>query len=498
MAAMTPLPVKLHSAAEVRELDRRAIEEEGIPGYSLMQRAGEAAFAVLRDMWGGQGRLLVVCGAGNNAGDGYVVARIARGHGHDVTVVALVAPAKLTGDAAQAYADFEESGGTVVGWDPALLRDAAVVADAILGTGLDRELTGRFREAVAAINDSGVPVLALDIPSGLHADSGAVMGVAVRASHTVTFVGLKVGFYVGAGPDHVGTLHFDGLGVPRQVHAQVPARAQRLRRKQFADLLVPRKRSAHKGDHGRVLIVGGGPGMPGAARLAGEAALRCGAGLVTIATHHEHSAAIAAGRPELICRGVSCAADLSPLLRQADMVALGPGLGQSEWAHTVFEAVLELAPRIVIDADGLNLLAAAPRRDDRWILTPHPGEAGRLLGVTTASVQQDRIASACAIAEKFGGVSVLKGAGTLITDGSDPINLCDRGNPGMATAGMGDVLTGVIAALAARIDDCSRAAALGVLAHACAGDIAAARGGELGLIAGDLMEPLREWLNRRD
>jgi len=497
MAGMKNLPTKLHSAAEVRELDRRAIEEEQIPGYTLMQRAGEAAFAVLSDAWDGASRLVIVCGAGNNAGDGYVLARIASSRGLAVTVLALVAPARLTGDAARAYADFEAAGGVAVDWDPALLKDADVVADAILGTGLDRELEGQFRAAVSAINQSRLPVIALDIPSGLHADTGAVMGSAVRAEHTITFVGLKLGCYVGAGPDHVGTLHFAGLGVPECVHAQVSAQAERLCREQFADLLVSRRRSAHKGNHGRVLIVGGGPGMAGAVRLAGEAALRSGAGLVTIATHPDHCSAIVAGRPELICRAVTGAADLGPLLQSADIVAVGPGLGQGDWARSVFEAVAKSGARLVIDADGLNLLAAGPRRGGQWILTPHPGEAGRLLGKETATVQQDRIASARELVKKFGGVTVLKGAGSIVTDESGVVRICDRGNPGMATAGMGDVLTGVIAALAAKADDLSRAAALGVLAHAAAGDRVAAQSGERGMMAGDLMEPLREWLNRR-
>ncbi len=458
MAVMTNLPTKLHSAAEVRELDRAAIEEERIPGYALMERAGEAAFAVMSAAWADARKLVVVCGAGNNAGDGYVLARIASRQGVAVSVIALVDPARLTGDAARAYADFEQADGVALGWDAALLEDADVVADAILGTGLDRELGGQFRAAVSAINGSGVPVIALDIPSGLHADSGAVMGIAVRAHHTVTFVGLKVGFYVGAGPDHVGRLHFAGLGIPQRILAQVPAQAERLQRDQFADLLAPRGRSAHKGDHGRVLIVGGGPGMAGAVRLGGEAALRGGAGLVTIATHPDHCAAIVAGRPELICRGVTGAAELGPLLAQADIVAVGPGLGQSEWARSVFAAVIESGSRLVIDADGLNLLAAGPRRSGHWILTPHPGEAGRLLGIGPAAVQQDRITSARELVNRYGGVAVLKGAGSIVTDESGGVRICDRGNPGMATAGMGDVLTGVIAALAATIDDLFAAA----------------------------------------
>ncbi len=498
MLAMTLLPVNLHTAAQVRELDRMAIEDEGIPGYTLMNRAGQAAFDVLREAWPDCNDLLIVCGAGNNAGDGYVLARLARDHGLDVTVTALVGPDKLRGDAARAWTDFRDSGGTTIGWEASLLSRAGLMVDAILGTGLDRELTGSFREAVIAINTSPAPVLALDIPSGLHADTGAVMGAAISADHTVTFVGLKAGFYLGAGPDHVGTIHFDGLGVPTRIHDAVPAVAERLSPDRFVDVLAPGRRTAHKGEHGRVLIVGGGPGMPGAVRLCGEAALRSGAGLVTVATHPDHSATIVAGRPELICRPVMTPADLEPLLSAADVVALGPGLGQSGWARSLYDTVIQSDKPLVVDADGLNLLAANPRRSRSWVLTPHPGEAARLLATDIPTVQRDRIAAVRAIVGKYGGVAVLKGAGSLVYDAAGIPAICDRGNPGMATAGMGDVLTGVIAALAARCGNLVRAAELGVLAHSSAGDRAALDGGEHGLIAGDLMEPLRAWFNHPD
>ncbi len=490
---MTTLPAAVHSAADVRAMDRHAIDAQGIPGYTLMQRAGEAAFDQLLGAWPAARRLLVACGAGNNGGDGYVVARLAREAGLEVTVAALADPARLRGDAARAHADFVAAGGSTVAFDRALVAAADVVVDALFGTGLDRPVEGPLGAAIEAINASGRPVLALDLPSGLHADTGAVLGVAVRARRTITFVGLKTGLYVGAASVHVGQLAFADLGVRAPVP---PPRLRRLDPGLLAGWLPPRPRGAHKGEHGRVLVVGGGPGMAGAARLAGEACLRAGAGLVTVATRPEHVAAIVAGRPELMVRGVSDAAGLVPLLERADVVALGPGLGQDDWSRALFAAAMDSPGPRVVDADGLNLLAARRRRRDDWILTPHPGEAARLLGDSVAEVQADRLGAIGRLTADFGGVAVLKGAHSLVLRAGGTPWVCDRGNPGMASAGMGDVLTGVIAALLAQFGSLERAAACGVLVHALAADAGATRG-ERGLVAGDVVEALRECVNPR-
>jgi ADP-dependent NAD(P)H-hydrate dehydratase / NAD(P)H-hydrate epimerase len=259
-------------------------------------------------------------------------------------------------------------------------------------------------------------------------------------------------------------------------------------------LLPRRPRTAHKGQNGSVLVIGGGIGMAGAARMSGEAALRSGAGLVTVATHAENVAAIIAGRPELMCRGVSDGAQLARLIGHADVLAVGPGLGQDEWARVMLDAALASNKTAVVDADALNLLAQSPRRSERWILTPHPGEAGRLLGRSTAEIQRDRIGAAREIAARYGGTVVLKGAGTLVVTGDSKPSICDQGNPGMASPGMGDVLTGVIAGIVAQTSDPAAAARAGVLAHAMAGDMAARRG-ERGLLATDLFAYLPTCVN---
>jgi len=491
---MSSLPVAVHTAAQVRALDRHAIDDLQIPSYTLMTRAGEAALGALRSCWPSAQRIAVVCGPGNNGGDGYVLARLAREQRLEVVAVGLHEPARLQGDARRAYDDFLAAGGTVGSWHADCLRGMDVIVDAIFGVGLSRPVDGVAAEAIAAINHSDARVLALDIPSGLHADTGEILGDAVRAERTVTFLGLKLGFYLGEGPNCVGVVMFDALELPAQALAYVEATALRIDEPEVAELLPPRRRTAHKGQQGSVLVIGGNIGMPGAARMAGEAALRAGAGLVTIATRNENVAAIVGARPELMCRGVNSAEELTALIARADVLALGPGLGQDEWAQAMFETALAKDRRVVVDADALSLLAQSPRKNAHWILTPHPGEAARLIGKTTAEVQHDRLGAAKEIAARYGGTVVLKGAGTLVLSDEGLPAICDRGNPGMASAGMGDVLTGVIAGIVAQKAELAAAARVGVLVHALAGDMAARRG-ERGLLATDLLAYLPTCVN---
>jgi NAD(P)H-hydrate epimerase len=404
-------------------------------------------------------------------------------------VVALSDPAQLKGEARQAWQDFAAAGGVVHhGWDSQCLAGVEVAVDAIFGTGLTRPLREEFAAPIGELNASGVPVLALDIPSGLHSDDGRVLGCAVRAQCTLSFVGLKLGYYLGEGPDHLGRLYFDGLGVPET--PTIATAARRIDTAAIARLLPPRHRSAHKGNHGHVLVIGGGPGMGGAVRLAGEAALRVGAGLVTVATCTANVAAINAARPELMCHGVDTAEALERLMLRTDVIAIGPGLGTDAWARTLLAKALSWQGPMVLDADALNLLAQQPSRRADWILTPHPGEAARLLGISTQEVQHDRLRAAQDLTERYGGTVVLKGANSVVLEVGELPWLCDRGNPGMGTAGMGDVLTGVVAGIAAQTTDSKAAARIGVLVHALAGDLAAANMGQRGLLASDVIRYL--------
>jgi ADP-dependent NAD(P)H-hydrate dehydratase / NAD(P)H-hydrate epimerase len=492
MPAMHLLAGAIYSASQVRDLDRRAIGELGIAGYELMTRAGTSTLDALCALWPATRTVAILCGPGNNGGDGYVVARLARARGLGAAVVAHGDPRSLAGDARRAYDDFAAAGGVCEPWSPSVL-EADVIVDALFGTGLARPIGGEAAARIAAVNASGRPVVAVDIPSGLDADTGAVHGVAVRADLTVTFIGRKVGCYVGEGLDHVGRLLLDDLDVPTAAFDGTVPVARLLGDDTLLKALPRRRRTSHKGSHGHVLVIGGGPGMPGAARLAGEAALRAGAGLVTLAVHPANSG-IAATRPELMCAAAESAADIKALLGRSTVIAVGPGLGQGAWAAALIEAAIGSGLPMVVDADALNWLAAGPRRCDHWVLTPHPGEAARLLGTTAAAVQADRLEAARELQARYGGVVVLKGAGTIVYQPGGPAFVCDRGNPGMAAGGMGDVLTGVIAGIVAQCGDLALAARAGVYAHAQAGDLAA-RAGERGMLASDVLRQVRACVN---
>lgn len=491
---MKPLPHSLYRAEQVRELDRIAIETLGIPGLTLMQRAGAAAFAALRRRWPRARYIGVLCGTGNNGGDGFVLARLAKLAGLQVSVWQVGEVGRATGAALTVREEMAAVGLVAEAFVGQDLSPCDVLVDALLGTGLSGEVRGISRAAIEAINAAGAGdagVLALDIPSGLHSDTGQILGVAVCADVCMTFIGLKLGLFTGQGPDCCGELLFDDLDVPLSAYQGMIPAVTRLAAPTAGAYLSPRRSGSHKGDFGHVLIVGGDHGMAGAARLAGEAALRCGAGLVSLATRAEHTAGITAARPELMCHGVSDALSLKPLLRRASILAIGPGLGQGNWGRALLGTALASELPLVVDADALNLLAVEPVQRAQWILTPHPGEAARLLGMTTAEVQADRVSAVIALQREYGGVVVLKGAGTLMVDRDGEVSLCDAGNPGMASGGMGDVLTGVIAALLAQGLDAYEAAQLGVSLHATAADHAAETG-QRGLLASDLLPHLRE------
>jgi ADP-dependent NAD(P)H-hydrate dehydratase / NAD(P)H-hydrate epimerase len=490
------LPERVFTAAQVRELERLAIERCGVTDYELMCRAAAGALRTIEQRWPNARGLAIVCGAGNNAGDGLVVARLAEAGGRAVKVL-LVAPAdRFRGAAAQAAADCRSAGIAFTRFEPRELSGADVIVDALLGTGLKRPVDDDFRAAIDGVNAAGLPVLALDIPSGLDADSGWPSPVAVRATATVTFLGLKQGLFLGAAIDYCGELEFEGLDVPAELGAELASPLKRLRFDELRRVLPPRLRSAHKGSSGRLLLIGGGPGMPGAIRLAAEAALRVGAGLVYVAAHPDSLASVLAGRPEIIGISTKSDVDLDNILRVVDGVVLGPGLGQSSWAHGLWRRLVHSDVPLVLDADGLNLLALERVERDRWMLTPHPGEAARLLpGGTVESVQRDRVAAAAALAARYRAIAVLKGPHTLIAvPNVDALRVCDRGNPGMATGGTGDVLAGTLGSLLVQTGSLKEAAYAGVLLHALAGD-AAAKEGERGTLASDLLSHLRAWAN---
>lgn len=489
---MTDLPLNLYRAEQVRALDQFAIETHGIPGYELMTRAGHAAFNVLVSHYPLPQRVAVFCGQGNNAGDGYIIAQLANHAGYAVQIIQVGDESKLEGDALTAFQAAEAV--PRVNFTDEFVLEADVIVDALLGTGLKGKVRDPYFAAIRFINHARKPVLAVDIPSGLCANTGNALGLAVRATHTATFIGMKQGLLTGDAPNLAGKIHFFNLRVPDAVYDSVPVSARRVDGSLGERVLRRRPRNAHKGMFGHTLAIGGDYGYAGAVAMAAEAAARIGSGLTSVATRPEHCAALFVRRPELMCHAINFSNEIEPLLKRATVCAVGPGLGQSDWARAIFRRVIQSELPLVIDADALNLLARESSNRGNWVLTPHPGEAARLLNWDARSVQRDRFATAKAIQEKFGGVVLLKGAGTIITDGRQ-CAMISAGNPGMATGGMGDVLTGIIAGLIAQKVPLFEATQLAAFLHATAGDDCAAAQGERGMLATDLMPYLRTRAN---
>jgi len=487
------LPTSLYQAHQVREMDRIAIKDLRIVGISLMEKAGQEVYEILQSNWPDVKTICVFCGSGNNAGDGYILARLAMEAHKKVKLLVLKEPTELRGDAKLAAELYMDAGGVWERFSSTTSVDADVVVDALIGSGLDRLVEGDFYSAIEVINKSGKPVLSMDVPSGLHTDTGQLMGVAVKAAITVSFVGLKQGLFIGQGPGHSGKVYFSDLGVPEAVSQQQRSCVGRIDFAAKQGLLQKRARGSHKGSFGHVLVVGGDYGYAGACRMCGEAAARTGAGLVSLATQPEHAVSIPLVVPELMSRGIVKVNDLDPLIEKATVVAVGPGLCQSSWSLELLSRVLDSKLPLVVDADALNLLAAEPSHSEQWVLTPHPGEAARLLDTSVKEIQAGRLCSARQLQSKYGGVIVLKGCGTVIADETEEISICSEGNPGMASGGMGDVLTGIIAGLIAQGFSLEDAARLGVCMHAAAADKVALEDGERGMLATDLMPWIR-WL----
>lgn len=455
-----------------------------------MALAGAALDECVARHWPHIQTMWICCGAGNNGGDGYVLARLAKARGLRVRLFALGEPKPET-EAALARLAWLEAGGLIESTLPTTSPPDLLV-DALLGIGPVDTLRGPICDWIPWLNQQGCPILAVDIPSGLQAATGVSLGVTVQATRTLTFIGLKPGLLTGRGVDYAGQVELASLGLAQLTDWPETANPVMLRVdfSCIADRLPQRQRSANKGDAGRVLLMGGGAGMPGAIRLAAEACLRTGAGLVRVASHQDNQWMIQATRPEAMWCAMS---EASAQAGWASVRVLGPGLGQSDWAQALCLAQWDLPGPMVLDADGLNLLARQPRWRSDWILTPHPGEAARLLGCSVATVEQDRLTAVQALQKKYGGVVLLKGAGSLIFDGNQ-LWICQEGNPGMASGGMGDLLSGIIAALWAQGLPQAMAAWLGAVIHGEAGDLAAADG-ERGMLASDLLPYIRHLVN---
>jgi NAD(P)H-hydrate epimerase len=481
----------------------QALFAEGVDVYGLMRQAGTAVFEELRERWPAARRIAVLVGPGQNGGDGLVVARLAREAGLSVDLLGWKRP-EFTRAAARAWQALRECDADIdvnVGSDGirAALARAEVLIDALFGIGLSRPIEGRagefmrrLGEALADMPAATRPaVLAVDAPSGLDCDTGAVDPLTLAADVTVTFLGIKAGQVTGAGVARCGRRVLAELGYP--MTEPTPGSLRLLHGDRS---LAPRALDGHKGCFGTVLVVGGNRGMPGAARLAAEAALRSGTGKVIVATHPAHAATLNVGRPELIVHAVEQGGDLAPLLDQATAVVFGPGLGRDAWAASMRDGLRADRRPTVADADALRLLRPDSMTERPLVITSHPGEAAELLDRPVAEINADRPANARRLAERYGAAAVLKGAGSVIAS-DEGLAVCLRGSPALATAGSGDVLSGVIGGLLGLDFPAVEAAEAGVSLHALAGEIEAHSRGTWGAAARDFLDPLRALLNGR-
>lgn len=505
--------MKVVSGEIMQMMDRRAIEEYDVSGLTLMENAGRGcAEAIIAEFGSGRGKkAVVVAGKGNNGGDGYVIARLLRERGWQVATLVLAGRHEIVGDA-RVNLDLLNDAAVVfcpeegkLGRYVSVFREAAVIVDALLGTGLKSEVRGTYADAVEMINSAGKPVVAVDIPSGIDSVTGKVLGCAVKADLTVTFALAKLGHVLFPGEDHTGRLQVVDIGIPAEVAASAEV-CEFLDVAAIKPLLRKRERSAHKGRFGHCLVVAGSTGKTGAAAMAANSAVRTGAGLVTLAVPASLNAILEVKTTEAMTLPLPDSGEgyLSRLAKEAiaealagkDAVALGPGISwRRETALLVRDLVEDTGLPLVIDADGLNALSDDPsvllhNKSADLILTPHPGEMARLAGIATVDVEADRIGTARAFAARYGVYLVLKGARTVIAapDGSIAIN--GSGNPGMASGGMGDVLTGVLVALLGQGYDPFTACKLGVFLHGYAADLVAAEKGETGMSASDVQERL--------
>lgn len=491
---MFPLPRPIYPVAAIREIEALALPGAHPP---LMERAGAAAARLARGLVAPGGSVLIACGPGNNGGDGLVMARLLQDAGHPVYVALGGDPERLPPDAAQALARWRAAGGEVY---PELPTNGhwALVVDALFGIGLQRPITGRYADWIEHLNKLAAPRLALDIPSGLEADSGRCMGVCFAATHTLTFIALKPGLLTLDGPDYCGEIHVADLDLATE--SQLAASGHELSPAAFAHHLHLRRRNTHKGSYGDVGVIGGAPGMVGAALLAARAAAHLGAGRVLVGLQDSQALAVDVLHPELMFRP---AADLvqTPGL---GALAVDPGLGQSDAATELLQQALIQPVALVLDADALNLIArheafqsTLAHRSSPSLLTPHPAEAARLLGVSTAEIQHDRLAASLALARRYHCPVVLKGSGSLVAAPNGRWWINTTGNPAMATAGMGDVLSGLIAALLAQDWPALTALQAGVHLHAQAGDeYCAEHQLDCGLLASEIPLAARRCYNR--
>lgn len=469
--------MKLYSAQQCQQLDQQAVENHQVPSFLLMKKAAFCAFNQIKQSWPNAQKIGIVCGTGNNGGDGFMLAQYATLSGMETTLLVPESvntfEQNLKDDALLAYQEAKQLEIPIQTFDVHWLENADLVVDALFGTGLDREVTGIYAEMIHIINSCSRPIIALDTPSGLNATTGRILGTAIQADCTLTFIAHKPGLWMYQGADFAGKISLCDLNFKTEWFQNVEPIATSNGIVFWQKQLPLRQKTFHKGSTGTALLIGGNTSMMGAIQLAGQACLKTGAGLTKILSQTDHILPLTTSTPEFMCYDLD---SIENLLDNTQAIAIGPGLGIDSWAKSLFQRCLtwqlETQGKMVIDADALKLLAQqkiAVPKSPNWILTPHPGEAATMLGRSVKEVQNDRFEAIRALQKQYGGVIVLKGNGTLIYDGTH-MELCPLGNPGMAVGGMGDVLTGILSSLLAQGLLPFEAACLGVYQHAAAAD----------------------------
>ena len=475
------------------QLEQQGADALGITLYELMLRAGQAAYEHLNRHWSDARHWLILCGHGNNGGDGYVLARLGQAAGKTITLLACDSEKALPEEAQRARDAWLDAGGEIHAAGAAWPEQVDVIVDTLLGTGTQRAPAEPYATLIQQANAHAAPILAIDMPSGLSARNGTTPGEVINATHTLSVVALKPGQLTGKARDVIGALYYADLGLATFLAGETAPMA-RYDASALTRWLKPRKPTSHKGNHGRLLVVGGDAGTAGAVRMTAEAALRTGSGLVRVLTHKDNIIPILTARPEVMVDELTDER-LKEALAWADVIAVGPGLGQREWAKQALKAVAGSEKPMLWDADALNLLAISAEKRQNRIITPHPGEAARLLNIETSEIESDRLHAAQTLAQKYGGVVVLKGAGTIIASEQGEMAFADVGNAGMASGGMGDLLSGIIASLMGQQLPLFGAACAGCVAHGAAADAVAAQRGTRGMLATDLLDLLWQFVN---
>ena len=495
-----PIQDNLYSVETVRQLDTEAIKRIDGHAIKLMKRAGKVAFDEMLQAFGHPTLITVFCGSGNNAGDGYILAALAAQRRIPVQIIELGDINKFSTESQQARDFAIQANVSIMPFDASTAVNEGVIIDALLGIGCKNALRDQYTHAVTLINNASLPVLAIDVPTGLNANTGSVTDTAVKADITVTFVGAKKGLFTGRGPALCGEIVYDSLDICDSVFEKFQPDAQLMDLDDLMESFPQVEADVYKNQRGHCMVIGGDQGYGGAVAMAAEAAMRIGSGLTSVATQPQHVTAVLARCPEVMACGVISGQQLEPWLDRPTTLVIGPGLGRSSWSEQLLQKAVATELPMVLDADALNILAQGvvvpAAKDYQWVLTPHAAEAARLLDVTVADIQADRFAAIREIQQKYNAVVLLKGAGTLIAGQDTVIKACPYGNSAMATAGTGDLLSGTIGGLIAQGMSLQMAAELGCCLHSAAADMAVQALGFRGILATDLLPYLRQLLNR--